>query len=75
MTARRVSILAIALWTAAVLAAQHVNASEKFDGFLFIMGEEIDKLCRSLREFGFTNPILVDGERHHSGPREGAGSA
>jgi len=47
MTARRVSIFAIALWTAAVLAAQQVNASEKFDGFLFIMGEEIDKLCRS----------------------------
>ena len=23
---------------------------------------QIDKLCRSLKEFGFTNPILVDGE-------------
>jgi hypothetical protein len=23
---------------------------------------QIDNLCRSLKEFGFTNPILVDGE-------------
>jgi hypothetical protein len=47
MSARQVSIPAIALWTMAALAGHHASASEKFDGFSFITGEEIYKLCRS----------------------------
>lgn len=44
---RRICILTAATCALAVLGAQNARASEKFDGFSFISGEEIYKLCRS----------------------------
>jgi len=34
-------------WQCGAFAGQQATASEEFDGFSFITGEEIDKLCRS----------------------------
>ena len=37
---------------------------------------QVALIAGSIREFGFTNPVLVDGdERHHRRPRPGAGGA
>ena len=35
---------------------------------------QVAQIAASIREFGWTNPVLVDGdERHHRRPRPGAG--
>ena len=37
---------------------------------------QVALIAGSIREYGFTNPVLVDGdERHHRRPRPGAGGA
>ena len=46
-TMRQICILALAMWATAIPSVKIVYASEKFDGFSFLTGEEIYKLCRS----------------------------